>query len=215
MMHFFVNGIKFFILAIIGHLICTLIGDPILALIKTLPYKFFLMVTTPIAKEIPNYEAHSVSNFAGSAIVIILGAFILNVLIDMGSSLIKRSRYKEDSKNQEDSSMHTDSIEEDSFSISIAFNSSLNNSSKEKFFDNAGFLIFLAAYIIFHAYYLKSVMIFSTGTETMKKIEIVAPYIEDTEYKKFKSQFYTIECWKDYEQLDQQLDSLINSEKSS
>jgi hypothetical protein len=42
-------------------------------------------------------------------------------------------------------------------------------------------------------------------------IEIISPYVSDIEYKKFKSDFHTIQCSRDYEDLAQALQSIADA----
>lgn len=49
------------------------------------------------------------------------------------------------------------------------------------------------------------------ATDTIRKIEILSPYVDDLEYKKFKSEFYAIETWDDYNQLDKNLNIIMES----
>lgn len=44
--------------------------------------------------------------------------------------------------------------------------------------------------------------------DTLANIEIVSPYVEDREYKQLKSNFYSISCEDDYEELSQKLSSI-------
>lgn len=53
--------------------------------------------------------------------------------------------------------------------------------------------------------YGKQVFINSSITKTLSNIEIVSPYISETEYKSLKSDFYSIEDKKDYDLLNKNI----------
>ncbi len=65
--------------------------------------------------------------------------------------------------------------------------------------------------IVLYFNYSSSVFINNKITAMTNNIEIVSPYVSDTEYKKFKSDFHTIQCRRDYEDLEQTLQSIADA----
>lgn len=66
----------------------------------------------------------------------------------------------------------------------------------------------LSMYIImiFSLYFMsETIFIKQKSTEILTNIEIVAPYVTDTELKKYKSSFLTIETQNDYTKLNEAL----------
>ena len=65
------------------------------------------------------------------------------------------------------------------------------------------FLMFLLVFM-----YGKQLFINSCITKTMCNIEIVSPYVDETEYRRFKSEFHLIESRDDYDALHSKLSSI-------
>lgn len=60
----------------------------------------------------------------------------------------------------------------------------------------------IASYFVYFIFILGAQYINDTITKITNNIEIVAPYIEDSEYKALKSSFYSIKCSDDYRSLN-------------
>lgn len=87
-----------------------------------------------------------------------------------------------------------------------SFISQLKNNLKK----STHILVFLLAIGIINIYCV-SHMVFNLANTTLNKIEIVAPHVEEIEYRHFKSDFYQIDCLSDYKELNNNLDNIINA----
>lgn len=65
--------------------------------------------------------------------------------------------------------------------------------------------------ILLYFNYARSVFINNKIIIMTNNIEIISPYVSDIEYKKFKSDFHMIQCRRDYEDLEQTLQSIADA----
>jgi hypothetical protein len=61
----------------------------------------------------------------------------------------------------------------------------------------------------------KTIFVKNTIIDTLNNIEIVSPYISDTEYKTLKSQFYSMDGEDDYIILAENLHSIADNNNIS
>ena len=86
--------------------------------------------------------------------------------------------------------------------------------ARRKHFDNFMYIstriwiIITILVLIFN--YSSNIFINNKITVMTNNIEI-SPYVSDIEYKKFKSDFHTIQCYRDYEDLEQTLQSIADA----
>ncbi len=84
----------------------------------------------------------------------------------------------------------------------------LLRNNTEKHIGHIMLIMLFVAFIAIHISFFKTITTTSLAIEMVKKIEIISPYIEDLEYKKLKSKFYSIQDFYDYEKLNKELDAI-------
>lgn len=91
---------------------------------------------------------------------------------------------------------------------------SLGPTRARKYFDNltSSFPLKIMFFIVFTYVLLSRTYYDSTARTTLRDIEIIAPYITESEYKQLRSDFYSMDNRADYITLRSTIDQIMESE---
>lgn len=181
----------------IGTFIANPLGDKIFRFLASTPNKISELFLNFICSQIPYYESHNIITIWSS---VGLGCCLgITTVICYPYIKIALSNPIKTSDSRKPESKHVKHLK-----------------YTRKFFREQIFkylFVFFVIFTIFSTFVDFTCTLVATdiATDTIRKIEILSPYVDDLEYKKFKSEFYAIETWNDYNQLNKKLNIIIES----
>lgn len=99
------------------------------------------------------------------------------------------------------------------FFFNMRLYSPKKGASSNAWSDYSHYIINLCFFVAMIISIARASFIFATQTHTLNNIEIVAPYITSQEYKKLKSNYYSIQTKDDYDELSQTIKSIAQDNK--
>lgn len=192
---------------LISKLIADPVGDAILSISKTAPHAVAETIMNHFCAMLPYYEKHSLINLVGSIAIGFTGGIILYMMISEGKKNLPTYEDEFDETEDDQDENISEVTEALWTSLDILFTAFVK--WVKKYFS----IVFLwFVFCILNLSFIRSAVVTDIATETIRKIEIVSPYVSDLEYKQMKSDFYLIENWDDYDQLDKRIDSIMEAE---
>lgn len=165
-------------------------------------------VLNSVFSQLPNYEQYSLVSRASSLFLGFIGGCILCIYLSIPSTDYELDDTDEEIECQDETVQANSEVNK-----ALSHLLSVVRDSISKWFYKRGFqVLFGIGFCLFNLWILQSSIITSIASDTVKKIEIVSPYIEDSKYKKLKSDFFLIENYDDYDRLDEELNAIMKSE---
>lgn len=198
----------------IGTFIANPLGEKVFSFFSAMPSKFSLFFLDHICSFIPRYETQNTSTLWATIGIGLLCGAVLNAYHKSADKIADEKMIDiEDIEIEEDLSDENNPSKFPWIIDKIIDHLFVFYEFLEKHVFKYISLLFLGViFLAINFWFLRAVTVTTIATDVLRKIEIVSPYISDLEYKQMKSDFYLIEDWDDYDQLDKHLDALMESE---